>query len=90
MIFRFDEQLIEDNVGKLQPNTLTVDNLTVDWLRQRLNDLESSVRECQDKQNKLLNESNGNLSNSVPTSPASNSSINGSNDSGSFKDSFNK
>lgn len=88
---------MEDNVGKLLPNTLTVDNLTVDWLRQRLNDLESSVRDCQDKQNKLLNESNGNLPNSpnsVPTSPASSnlsSSINGSNDSGSFnKESFNR
>lgn len=71
VIFRFDDQLIEDTVGKLQPNQLTVDNLTVDWLRQRLNDLENSVKECQEKQNKLPTETNGKLS--TPSSPLSSS-----------------
>lgn len=51
------------------------------------------MRECQDKQNKLLNESNGSISNSVPTTPVTNSvgSINGSNgSSGNLKDTVNK
>lgn len=96
MIFRFDDQLIEDTVGKLQPNQLTVDNLTVDSLRQRIADLEASVKECQEKQSKIQTESNGKISSSVaslPASPAtilssslnnSASSMNGSN--GSLKD----
>lgn len=94
MIFRFDDQLIEDTVGKLQPNQLTVDNLTVDSLRQRIADLEASVKECQEKQTKIQTESNGKISSSassLPTSPAiisnnsmMNTSINGSN--GSLKD----
>lgn len=89
MIFRFDDQLIEDTVGKLQPNQLTVDNLTVDSLRQRIADLETSVKECQEKQTKIQSESNGKISSS-PTSPAiisnnsMNTSISGSN--GSLKD----
>lgn len=93
MIFRFDDQLIEDTVGKLQPNQLTVDNLTVDSLRQRVADLETSVKECQEKQTKIQTESNGKIlssTSSLPTSPAiisnnsMNTSINGSN--GSLKD----
>lgn len=96
VIFRFDDQLIEDTVGKLQPNQLTVDNLTVDWLRQRLTDLESSAKECQEKQSKIQTESNGKISSSsssLPTSPTgltsssintSSNSMNGS--SGSLKD----
>lgn len=54
--FQFDETLIEDTLGKLQPNTLTVDNLTVDWLRSRLTDLENSIKDSQEKQNKLSTE----------------------------------
>lgn len=88
MIFRFDDQLIEDTVGKLQPNQLTVDNLTVDWLRQRLTDLETSVKDCQEKQGKMQTESNGKISSSassLPVSPANvtinSSSVNGSNSS---------
>ncbi|GAB0088288.1 Tyrosine-protein kinase [Sergentomyia squamirostris] len=57
IVFQFDETLIEDTLGKLQPNTLTVDNLTVDWLRSRLSDLENSVKETQEKQIKLAAES---------------------------------
>ncbi|CRL07875.1 CLUMA_CG020915, isoform B [Clunio marinus] len=78
VIFRFDDQLIEDTVGKLQPNQLTVDNLTVDWLRQRITDLESAIKECQEKQNKLQNDSNGKISPSVSNSQASpiNNSLN--------------
>lgn len=79
VIFRFDDQLIEDTVGKLQPNNLTVDNLTVDWLRQRMVDLESSVKECQEKQGKLQSDSNGKISSSLPTTPTiQHSSLNGS------------
>lgn len=84
VIFRFDDQLIEDTVGKLQPNQLTVDNLTVDWLRQRITDLETSVKDCQEKQTKIQGDSNGKISSSassLPTSPTSltsNGSLNGS------------
>lgn len=55
VVFQFDQTLIEDKdtLGKLQPNTLTVDNLTVDWLRNRLTELETSVKECQEKQSKM-------------------------------------
>lgn len=97
VIFRFDDQLIEDTVGKLQPNQLTVDNLTVDWLRQRITELESSIKECQEKQSKIHSESNGKISSSASSlqaSPASQilsnslstaaSNMNGSN--GSLKD----
>lgn len=66
IVFQFDITLIEDTLGnKLQPNALTVDNLTVDWLRSRLNDLETSIKECQDKQAKL--DCNG--STNKPASP---------------------
>ncbi|XP_055381518.1 tyrosine-protein kinase Fer isoform X2 [Condylostylus longicornis] len=58
LLFQFDESLIEDIPGKLQSNTLTVDNLTVDWLRSRLNDLENAVKEAQEKQEKLVGDSN--------------------------------
>jgi tyrosine-protein kinase Fer len=95
VIFRFDDQLIEDTVGKLQPNQLTVDNLTVDWLRQRIVDLETSVKDCQEKQTKIQGDSNGKISSSsasLPTTPTSHTSnglnssngTNGSN--GSLKD----
>uniref|UniRef100_A0A6B2EHM0 Tyrosine-protein kinase n=1 Tax=Phlebotomus kandelakii TaxID=1109342 RepID=A0A6B2EHM0_9DIPT len=57
IVFQFDEKLIEDTPGKLQPNTLTVDNLTVDWLRSRLSDLENTVKDTQEKQIKLAAES---------------------------------
>lgn len=58
IVFQFDQALIEDKdtLGKLQPNTLTVDNLTVDWLRNRLAELETSVKECQEKQTKMQTE----------------------------------
>jgi len=96
VIFRFDDQLIEDAVGKLQPNQLTVDNLTIEWLRQRSTDLETSIKECQEKQIKLQSETNGKAisssSSSLPTTPVANiisnslnNSLNGSN--GSLKDS---
>lgn len=76
IVFQFDEALIEEDgtLGKLQPNALTVDNLTVDWLRTRLQELESSVREVQEKQTKLPAESK-------PTTPilkALNNGVNGS------------
>lgn len=69
IVFQFDQTLIEDKdtLGKLQPNTLTVDNLTVDWLRNRLTELETSVKECQDKQSKLQLENGTNAANSIPS-----------------------
>ncbi|XP_022209423.2 tyrosine-protein kinase Fer isoform X4 [Drosophila obscura] len=76
LLFQFDETLIEDIPGKLQSSTLTVDNLTVDWLRTRLLELEGSVKECQEKQLKMIEHVNGG-------SPVANGSIisNGSNSS---------
>ncbi|XP_050320989.1 tyrosine-protein kinase Fer isoform X5 [Bactrocera neohumeralis] len=59
LVFQFDDALIEDIPGKLQSNTLTVDNLTVDWLRSRLIDLEMSVKDCQEKQLKMIEHANG-------------------------------
>lgn len=51
--FTFDESLIEDSAGKLLPNQLTVDNLTVEWLRNKLSELESSIKENQEKRSSL-------------------------------------
>ncbi|XP_051156812.1 tyrosine-protein kinase Fer isoform X1 [Leptopilina boulardi] len=45
--FTFDENLVEDTSGKLLPNKLTVDNLTIDWLRNRLSELEASLKTTQ-------------------------------------------
>lgn len=47
-IFSFDESLIEDS-GKLQPNQLTVDSLTVDWLQSRLEELDARVKNEQER-----------------------------------------
>ncbi|XP_034112928.1 tyrosine-protein kinase Fer isoform X5 [Drosophila albomicans] len=57
--FQFDESLIEDIPGKLTASTLTVDNLTVDWLRTRLTELELAVKECQERQLKVIEHVNG-------------------------------
>uniref|UniRef100_A0A182P417 F-BAR domain-containing protein n=1 Tax=Anopheles epiroticus TaxID=199890 RepID=A0A182P417_9DIPT len=59
VIFQFDESLVEDSLGKLQANTLTVDNLTVDWLRGRQTELESTIKDLQERQSKLCCETNG-------------------------------
>ncbi|XP_012239674.1 tyrosine-protein kinase Fer isoform X2 [Bombus impatiens] len=45
--FVFDENLVDDTSGKLLPNKLTVDNLTIDWLRNRLTELETSLKATQ-------------------------------------------
>ncbi|XP_076655850.1 tyrosine-protein kinase Fer isoform X5 [Halictus rubicundus] len=45
--FTFDENLVDDTSGKLLPNKLTVDNLTIDWLRNRLTELETSLKATQ-------------------------------------------
>ncbi|XP_062122506.1 tyrosine-protein kinase Fer isoform X2 [Drosophila sulfurigaster albostrigata] len=66
--FQFDESLIEDIPGKLTASTLTVDNLTVDWLRTRLTELEMAVKECQERQLKVIEHVNGG-------SPVANGSI---------------
>lgn len=76
VIFRFDDALIEDSVGKLKSNQLAVDNLTVDWLRQRIIQLETTIKDCQEKQTKIQStESNGKIfspSSSLPTTPTLN------------------
>lgn len=59
MKFTFDESLVEDSAGKLLPNQLTVDNLTVEWLRTKLTDLESSIKENQEKRNSLTTNHDG-------------------------------
>ncbi|GLV31114.1 FER tyrosine kinase [Carabus blaptoides fortunei] len=48
--FTFDESLVEDTSGKLLPNKLTVDNLTVEWLRNKQSELETGIRDGQEKQ----------------------------------------
>ncbi|XP_076252921.1 tyrosine-protein kinase Fer isoform X1 [Rhynchophorus ferrugineus] len=53
--FTFDESLVEDSAGKLLPNQLTVDNLTVEWLRNKLTELEAGVKEHQEKRSALAN-----------------------------------
>ncbi|CAH1728224.1 unnamed protein product [Chironomus riparius] len=59
VIFRFDDNPNEENFGKLQPNQLAIDNLTIESLRQRIADLEQSIKECQEKQQKIAGEING-------------------------------
>ncbi|XP_075230851.1 tyrosine-protein kinase Fer isoform X3 [Lycorma delicatula] len=46
----FDPSLVDDTSGKLLANQLTVDNLTVEWVRSRMVDLEVKLKECQEKQ----------------------------------------
>ncbi|CAG9765232.1 unnamed protein product [Ceutorhynchus assimilis] len=53
--FIFDESLVEESAGKLLPNQLTVDNLTVEWLRNKLTELEASIKENQEKKTVLTN-----------------------------------
>ncbi|XP_045514859.1 tyrosine-protein kinase Fer isoform X1 [Pieris brassicae] len=48
--FTFDESLVEDTSGKLQPNQLTVDNLTVEWLKEKLTELENVLLDNREKQ----------------------------------------
>ncbi|XP_022207517.2 tyrosine-protein kinase Fer isoform X2 [Nilaparvata lugens] len=46
----FDKNLVEDSSGKLLANQLTVDNLTVEWVRAKMFDLEIRLKETQEKQ----------------------------------------
>ncbi|XP_047997006.1 tyrosine-protein kinase Fer isoform X2 [Leguminivora glycinivorella] len=57
--FTFDESLVEDTSGKLQPNQLTVDNLTVEWLKEKLTELEGALQDNREKQAQLVPETNG-------------------------------
>lgn len=57
--FIFDESLVEESAGKLLPNQLTVDNLTVEWLRNKLSELETSIKENQEKRSNLDSFPNG-------------------------------
>ncbi|KAL0271074.1 UNVERIFIED_CONTAM: hypothetical protein PYX00_008292 [Menopon gallinae] len=47
--FTFDESLLQETPGRLQPNQLTVDNLTVDWLKSKLNDLDAKIKDEQER-----------------------------------------
>ncbi|XP_049797590.1 tyrosine-protein kinase Fer [Schistocerca nitens] len=49
----FDDSLVEDTSGKLLPNQLAVDNLTIESLRARLQELEAGVRDNQELQHHL-------------------------------------
>lgn len=49
---------------------MTVDNLTVEWLRKKLSDLESSIKEIQEKRNTLT-------SSASPTTTTNNDQPNG-------------
>ncbi|XP_047100645.1 tyrosine-protein kinase Fer-like [Schistocerca piceifrons] len=49
----FDDSLVEDTSGKLLPNQLAVDNLTIEGLRARLQELEAGVRDNQELQHHL-------------------------------------
>jgi len=45
----FDDALVQgDTSGHLQANQLAVDNLTVDWVRNKMTELETRLKECQD------------------------------------------
>lgn len=104
--FQFDESLVEDSLGKLQANTLAVDNLTVDWLKARQTDLEGSIRDLQEVQSKLcqqdaglnnsqtsLNGTNGTTANgngATPPTKPSTPILNGTSNGTTVKDSNNK
>lgn len=53
VIFTFDQSLVEDTSGKLLPNQLTVDNLTVEWLKEKLTELENTLQDNREKQTAL-------------------------------------
>ncbi|CAH1707420.1 unnamed protein product [Aphis gossypii] len=45
----FDDALVQgDTSGHLQANQLAVDNLTMDWVRNKMTELETRLKECQD------------------------------------------
>ncbi|XP_077296884.1 tyrosine-protein kinase Fer isoform X2 [Arctopsyche grandis] len=48
--FSFEPSLVEDTSGNLKVNQLTVDNLTVEWLKNKLTDLETNLQENKEKQ----------------------------------------
>lgn len=56
--FNFDDSLVENSAGKLLPNQLTVDNLTIEWLRNKQTELETGIKEIQEKRNLLIPSTN--------------------------------
>lgn len=52
--FSFDESLVEDTSGKLLANKLTVDNLTIEWLKSKQIELETKIKGGQEKQSLIL------------------------------------
>ncbi|XP_054003583.1 tyrosine-protein kinase Fer isoform X2 [Hylaeus anthracinus] len=65
--FTFDENLVDDTSGKLLPNKLTVDNLTIDWLRNRLTELETSLKATQQNRQNPQYPSENNTDSKVST-----------------------
>uniref|UniRef100_A0A1B6F723 Tyrosine-protein kinase n=1 Tax=Cuerna arida TaxID=1464854 RepID=A0A1B6F723_9HEMI len=47
--FSFDSSLVEDTSGKLQPNLLTVDNLTIESVQAKMADLETRLKEVKER-----------------------------------------
>lgn len=47
--FTFDSSLVEDTSGKLQPDQLTVDNLTIDSVQSKMADLESRLKDIKER-----------------------------------------
>lgn len=47
--FSFDSTLVKDTSGKLLANTLAVDNLTVEWVRGKLAEVEPRLKEAQER-----------------------------------------
>ncbi|XP_018904229.2 tyrosine-protein kinase Fer isoform X2 [Bemisia tabaci] len=56
--FSFDLSLVEESSGRLQANQLAVDNLTIEWVKNKLSALETKHKECLD--NLASNKTNGN------------------------------
>lgn len=54
---------MEDSAGKLLPNQLTVDNLTIECLRNKLSELEASIKENQEKRAQLSQQGHENIFN---------------------------
>ncbi|XP_050431767.1 tyrosine-protein kinase Fer isoform X2 [Adelges cooleyi] len=60
----FDDALVQDDTsGHLQANQLAVDNLTMDWVRNKMTELETRLKECQEAmETSLLDNSSDNNS----------------------------
>ncbi|KAL1453201.1 hypothetical protein WDU94_007366 [Cyamophila willieti] len=50
----FDDSLVADSSGRLQAGQLVVDNLTVDWVRSKMTELDTRLKETQGSLNSNL------------------------------------